>query len=97
MGIKAQLSAMFADDTPRPCALVAGPAGGGRTEHYRITIRAGPSHLAYPRRTCLVNLNVALLLLVLAGGIGGTAAVQAALRRSDGRRRGQGAVFRLDG
>ncbi|QSE85927.1 hypothetical protein [Rhodococcus koreensis] len=46
-----------------------------------------------------MNLNVALLLLVLAGGIGGTAAVQAALRRSAGRRRGhsEGAVFRVDG
>lgn len=37
-----------------------------------------------------MNTNVALLLLVLAGGIGGTAAVQAALTRPDGRRRGRG-------
>ena len=46
-----------------------------------------------------MNLNVALLLLVLVGGIGGTAAVQAALRRSAGRcrGRGEGAVFRVDG
>ncbi|WP_280123329.1 hypothetical protein [Rhodococcus sp. ZPP] len=42
-----------------------------------------------------MNLNVVLLLLVLAGGIGGTAAVQAALRRgADGGRR---AVFHVGG
>ena len=41
-----------------------------------------------------MNLNVALLFLVLASGIGGTAAIQAALRRSadHGRR-----VFHVDG
>ncbi|SEB32253.1 hypothetical protein [Rhodococcus koreensis] len=41
-----------------------------------------------------MNLNVALLLLVLVGGIGGTAAIQAALRRSadHGRRE-----FHVDG
>ncbi|GCE41190.1 hypothetical protein Rhow_004849 [Rhodococcus wratislaviensis] len=42
-----------------------------------------------------MNLNVALLLLVLAGGIGGTALIQAALRRSADR--GRRAVFHVDG
>jgi len=42
-----------------------------------------------------VNLYVVLLLLVLAGGIGGTAAVQAALRR--GADRGRRAVFDVNG
>ncbi|WP_257226536.1 hypothetical protein [Rhodococcus opacus] len=42
-----------------------------------------------------MNLNVALLLLVLAGGIGGTAAIQAALRR--GADRGRRAVFHVNG
>ena len=37
-----------------------------------------------------MNLNVALLLLVLAGGIGGTAAVQAAWRRAADRGRRHG-------
>jgi len=41
-----------------------------------------------------VNLNVVLLLLVLAGGIGGTA-VQAVLRR--GADRGRRAVFHVGG
>ena len=36
-----------------------------------------------------MNTNVALLLLVLAGGIGGTAALQSALTRPAGRRRGR--------
>lgn len=46
-----------------------------------------------------MNLNVALLFLLLAGGIGGTAAVQAVFRRSADRRlgRAQGAVFHVDG
>lgn len=49
-----------------------------------------------------MNLNVALLLLVLAGGIGGTAALQAALRRSADRGlrsadRGRRAVFHANG
>nr|WP_271211415.1 hypothetical protein [Rhodococcus wratislaviensis] len=41
-----------------------------------------------------MNLNVALLLLVLVGGIGGTAAIQAALRRPADRSR---RVFHVDG
>ncbi|MBC2644458.1 MULTISPECIES: hypothetical protein [unclassified Rhodococcus (in: high G+C Gram-positive bacteria)] len=46
-----------------------------------------------------MNTNVALLLLVLAGGIGGTAAVQSALSRPAARRRGRGRAipFHLEG
>ena len=45
-----------------------------------------------------MNLNVALLLLVLVGGIGGTMTVQAALNRRGGRRhRTPGALFHQNG
>ena len=83
-------------DAPPPSLPFPSDAGELRTTASRSR---RPPHLAYPRRTCPMNLNVALLLLVLAGGIGGTAAVQAALRRSAGRcrGRGEGAVFRVDG
>nr|GLK37400.1 hypothetical protein GCM10017611_42630 [Rhodococcus wratislaviensis] len=57
-------------------------------------IRTGRHIWLTPRRTCPVNLNVALLLLVLVGGIGGTAAIQAALRRPADRSR---RVFHVDG
>jgi hypothetical protein len=43
-----------------------------------------------------MNTNVALLLVVLAGGIGGTAALQALLRRP-GRRRTHDQPFRPNG
>lgn len=45
-----------------------------------------------------MNLNVALLLLVLAGGVGGTVTLQAALNRRGGRcRRTPGALFHRNG
>ncbi|CAG7638032.1 hypothetical protein SIM91_05515 [Rhodococcus opacus] len=94
--IKARLAAMFGDhnaDTLTPA--LSAPPGSERTEPHHITIRTGHHIWPAPRRTCPVSLNVALLLLVLAGGIGGTAAIQAALRRSADR--DQGAVFHVNG
>lgn len=94
--IKVRLAAMFADDnadTPSPP--LPTPRGCERTEPHHITIRTDRRIWPTPRRTCPVNLNVVLLLLVLAGGIGGTAAVQAALRR--GADRGRRAVFHVGG
>ncbi|MFD9669031.1 hypothetical protein ACFWAY_47000 [Rhodococcus sp. NPDC059968] len=91
--IKTPLAAMLAygnADTPSPSCR---PAGRERTDLYRITIRTGGKPWPTPRRTCPVNLNVVLLLLVLAGRIGGTAAIQAVLRRGGDR----GAVFHIDG
>ncbi|WP_282555524.1 MULTISPECIES: hypothetical protein [unclassified Rhodococcus (in: high G+C Gram-positive bacteria)] len=44
-----------------------------------------------------MNTNVALLLLLLAGGIGGTAAVRSVLTPPTGRRRGRAVPFHHDG
>ncbi|TQC46643.1 hypothetical protein EEB14_24820 [Rhodococcus sp. WS4] len=44
-----------------------------------------------------MNTNVALLLGLLAGGIGGTAALQTLLERARGKRRTRGAPFHPNG
>jgi hypothetical protein len=93
--IRARLAAIFGDDNADNLRPRCRTAGCGRTEPHHITIRTGRHVWLTPRRTCPMNLNVALLLLVLAGGIGGTAAILAALRRSADRARR--AVFPVTG